>query len=371
MHTNSLPPSDRTDSAPDAPAAPQTAPPIPNSLVAMQEARQRIPGDIVNKATQDLPDNQRSSLRRFHAYYVEHDLSIQEAAKLIEVSSSTISLVFHGRYGAKLDNIVAAINSFFDLLDKRSQSRKLNFIPTKLTKLIWATCDTALEFQKVGFLFSDSQIGKSEALKAYQATHNHGSTIYVEVPTGGCLSDFLVSLAEKLRISPCQRIPLLRRHIINAFDSRMLLIVDEAHRTVDDSASSKAIRTIEFIREIFNASQCAVVICATNAFRDAMEKGSLEKILRQLKRRRVLSPQLGPVPSRDDLNTFAAAYGLPPSSGEARKLETEMVENEALGMWLTLLRMGCKIAAQKKARMDWAHVLSAHKGQQALEKGLA
>ena len=29
--------------------------------------RHRIPGDVVNKATTDLPDNQRSAIRRFHA----------------------------------------------------------------------------------------------------------------------------------------------------------------------------------------------------------------------------------------------------------------------------------------------------------------
>lgn len=369
MHSNSLPQSDRAD-APDldtpAEASRST---VPNSIVAMQEARQRIPGDIVNKATQDLPDNQRSALRRFHAYYIENGLSIEEAAKLIDVSGSTLSLVFHGRYGARLDNVVSAINSFFNLLDKRSQSRKLNFIETALTRRIWQICESALEFQKVAFLFGDQQIGKTEALKAYQATHNHGSTIYVEVPTGGNLLDFLIALAEKLRISPCQRVALLRRHIINAFDDRMLLIVDELHRTVDDQAKSMSVRTVEFIRELFNSRQCGVVLCATNVFRDEMEKGSLEKILRQLKRRRLCSLQLPSVPTREDLNTFAAAYGLAPSAGEARKLEVQMIEQEALGMWLTLLRMASKLATQKKAKMDWAHVLSAYQGLQALEKG--
>ena len=58
---------------------------------------------------------------------------------------------------------------------------------------------------------------------------------------------------------------------------------------------------------------------------------------------------------------------MPPSEGQARLLEKAMVENEALGMWLTLLRMASKIASQRKVKLQWAHVLSAHAGLKALE----
>lgn len=364
----------RSISDPDpltSPLSPLTSDPVS----AMNAARQAIPGDIVNKATADLPDNQRSAIRRFHAYYTEKDLSLAEASELLELSptSGSLSLVFHGRYGAKLDGIIARINRFFG--DLSAPSRKLDFIETKLTQRIWQVCDVALEFQKIGFIYGDQQIGKSEALKAYQRAHNHGSTSYVEVPTGGALLDFLTVLAERLRISPFQRIAVLRRRIINAFDKRMLLIVDEAHRTVDDMAGARSVRTIEFIRELFNEKQCGVVICATNVLRDAMDSGPLEKILRQARRRRLAAVQLPSTPTQEDLNIFAAAYGLPPSSGEARKLETRMIEHEALGMWLTLLRMAAKVAAQQNrgqttVKMDWSHVLTAHKGLQALESGL-
>ena len=324
------------------------------TIQAMQDARQRVPGDIVNRATADLPDNQRSAIRRFHAYYIEHDLSIAEAAKLIRVAGSTLSLILNGHYPAKVDNVVAEIEGFFELSDRRSQSKKLNFIHTKLTQRIWGVCDAALEFNKIAFIWGDGQIGKTEALRAYQAAHNHGSTLYLEVPTGGTLQDFLISMAEKLRI-------------INSFDDRMVLIVDELHRTVDRQAGRPSIRTIEFIRELYNERQPGIVLCGTNVFRDEMDSGDLERILRQLKRRRLCALQLPNVPSREDLNTFAAAYGLAASAGDARKLEADMVEHEALGMWLTLLRMAAKLAATRKQKLEWAHVISANAGLQALE----
>lgn len=339
-----------------------------NAIAAMAAKGVKIPGDVVNRATAELPDNQRSAIRRLHAYYIEHDLSLAEISKLIGKSEAVAGLVFRGKYEASLDAVVKEIESFFELLDKRSQGRKLEFIKTTLTEQIWNVCDAAVEFQKIAFIFGDMQIGKTEALKAYQVTHNHGSTIYVRNPAGGMELNFLSELARKLRISDNLSVTKLRERIISAFDDRMLLIVDEAHQSIPESGQSSAkVRTIEFIREIFDQTACGVVICATNVFRDAMDAGPVEKILRQTKRRRLCALQLPNTPRQIDLNAFAASYGLEPSSGVARTLEKEMVEEEALGMWLTLLRMGAKLAAQRKQKMTWNHVLNAHAGLKKLE----
>ncbi len=329
----------------------------------------RISGDIVNKATADLPDNQRSAIRRLHAHYMENNFSLGDIAKLVDFSDATISLIFRGRYDGSLENVVEKINKFFKLQDERSQSRRLPFIKTKMTERIWHVCDSALEFQKIAFIFGDQQIGKTEALKAYRDDHNHGSTIYVRMPTGGALCNFTLELARVLRIGENYSVNRTRERIKAAFDDRMLLIVDEAHACIKEHGrSQRSVETIDFIREIFDETQCGVVICATNVFRDAMDTGALHKILRQIKRRRLCSLQLPNAPTQNDLNAFAAAYGLPPSSGEARALEKRMIEDEALGMWLTLLRMGAKIASTRKEKMSWNQVRLAEEGLQDLEK---
>jgi len=340
-----------------------------NQLQVAGKGTIKVAGDIVYQATAELPDAQRSAIRRFHSYYMDNNLSLDEAAALIRFESGAIlSQVFRGKYGAKLDNIVAEIESFFELQDKRSLGKKLPFIETRLTKRIWDICDAALEFQKIAFIFGDMQIGKTAALREWALRHNHGSTIYVRVPTGGALLNFMTRLANELHISGNMSITKLRERIIGAFDSRMLLIVDEAHACIRDSGNqSMPVQTIEFIREIFDETDCGVVLCATNVFRDAMETGAVSKVLRQTRRRRLCALQLPNVPTQTDLNTFAAAYGLPVSSGPARELETRMIEHEALGMWLTLLRMGAKIAAQRRRAMTWNDVLNASAGLKELE----
>jgi hypothetical protein len=188
------------------------------------------------------------------------------------------------------------------------------------------------------------------------------------MPTGGQMSSFLIAMARELHIGESLSITRMRERIKGMFDDRMLLIVDEAHACIKaESRSQSAVQTIDFVREIFDEKECGLVICATNIFRDAMEGGPMHKVLRQSKRRRLCSLQLPNEPTRADLNTFAAAYKLPPSQGAAMALEKQMVEDEALGMWLTLLRMGAKLAAQRKQKMDWGHVLAARAGVQELE----
>lgn len=328
----------------------------------------RIAGDVVNRATAELPDNQRSAIRRLHAHYVENNLTLGEVGRLVDYSDAAISTLFRGKFEGNLDNIVNAIERYFKLEEERGQSRKLDFIKTSLTERIWKVCGSALEFQKIAFIFGDYQIGKTEALIAYRNAHNHGSTIYVRMPTGGSLSNFLMALARELRIGTSLSVTRMRERIKAAFDDRMLLIVDEAHCTIrEHGRSQRSVESIDFIREIFDEKKCGVVICATNVFRDAMDTGALFKILGQTKRRRLCSLQLPSMPTQGDLNTFAAAYQLPPSSGLARDLEKRMVQDEALGMWLTLLRMGAKIAGKRKEKMTWNHVLLAEAGLRELE----
>lgn len=343
----------------------------PNGLVNTQPQQTfttRIPGDIVNRATAELPDNQRSAIRRLHAYYIENNLGLGDLGKLIGYSDATISTLFRGKFEGSVDNVFQAIERFFKLEDERGQSRKLPFIKTDLTNRIWKVCAQALEFQKIAFIFGDYQIGKTEALIAYKEAHNHGSTVYVRMPTGGSLCNFLVALARELRIGTNLSIVRLRERIKAAFDDRMLLIVDEAHACIrEHGRSQRSVESIDFIREIFDEKKCGVVICATNIFRDAMNTGNLFQILGQTKRRRLCSLQLPNSPTQDDLNTFAAAYHLPPSSGHARDLEHRLVSDEALGMWLTLLRMGAKIAVKRKEKMNWNHVILAHAGLRDLE----
>jgi hypothetical protein len=191
-----------------------------------------IPGDMVNRITAPYEDGPRSAIRWLHAHASEHNLSLRALGELIGYDKSVIHHVFNGTYTSSLEPIVQRIEKLKAKVDARAAGRAVPFIETALSRKIWKICDLTLEFQKCSFIFGDSQIGKSRNLLKYRDDHNHGATIYTSIPTGGNLSLYLAEMARALRFSPNQRERELRRRCMEAFDDRMLLIVDEVHQAV-------------------------------------------------------------------------------------------------------------------------------------------
>jgi DNA transposition AAA+ family ATPase len=332
----------------------------------MATRRWRIPGDAVNRATSDLQDDQRSAIRWLHAHCAEHDLSLDDAGKLIRYDPSTVYRLMHGKYEGNLDNVCREIQSARRLIEERHKGRRIGFIVTALARKIWRVCDAALEFQRIAFIIGESQIGKTAAVLKYRDDHNHGSTVYVRVATGGGIAYLLADLAVALRFSPQQKEKELRRRVIDSFDDRMLLIVDEVHQCVI-SSRGQSVRTVEFIRELHDATACGVVLCGTQIFDREIETGRFAGILKQTNRRRLVKLRLPDLPSRKDLDTFAAAYDLPPAEDADLALQSAVLRDEALGMWLCLLRMAAKLASRDAKKLTWAHVHRAWAGLRSLE----
>lgn len=334
------------------------------NALGVAPAKLRIPGDAVNKATADLKDNQRSAIRWLHGYAMQHNLNLPELSKLVRYDASTLHRVFWGKYNGNLEAVSKEILRFKQLEEKRQRGRKLDFIETSLSQRIWQSCRWALEFQRLVYIIGETQTGKTTNLKQYALDHNHGETTYMVVPTGGTMNQCLAELATVLRISPRNKTGELRRRIIDSFDDRMLLIVDEAHQCV---LTERRLNFLEFVREIHDRTGCGVVISATQDLWDEIEAGRLSNLLRQSKRRRLMTVRLPNKPTTADLNTFAKAYGLKPATGEALKLQTKIIEKEALGMWLTLLRMAASMASTNGTRMTWDHVTEANLGLRYME----
>jgi DNA transposition AAA+ family ATPase len=336
----------------------------------------RIPGDRVNKATADMEDEPRSLIRWMHAYYDENDYTLDELAPKLKqpngqpYSRDSLYQLLTGRREAGIENMVAAIKAFKKDVERAEQIAaervkitRVGFILTGLAQKIWKLCNAALIYQKIVFIWGDSQIGKTTALEKYAVDHNHGETIYVRVPEGGALYSFLEELATALRMSPQQKIGELRRRIMEAFDDRMLLVVDEIHNCFMTGDGKAHLRVGEFIREIHDRRKCGVIICGTNIGQQAIFEGKHKDLQKQLRRRSLgKGLQLPNVSSTKDLDAIAAAYGLEPAEGEALKLQREVNEQDGLGVWMTYLQAASRGARKKNANatLKWEHVIKAH-----------
>jgi DNA transposition AAA+ family ATPase len=338
------------------------------ATAAMQAIKYRISGDVVNKATASLADDERSALRWLHSFAGERNYSLEEVASLLKQDSGkpysrdSVYQALTGRRaesGASLAPIVSAIERLRKIEGARAV--RAGFIETMLTQRVWKICETALNFQRIAFIYGDSQIGKTTALEEYQRTHNHGETIYVRMPAGGTFGEFIRCIAKALRISPVLKDWQMKDKIFGAIDSRMLLIVDQCHECFLGQYSDRSLRCLLFVMEIFDRSRCGVVLVGTAKFEAGIMDSRYRETLKQLVRRGLPKPlRLPDKPSSGNLNEFSAAYGLPPATDAALALQAETIRDHDLGIWLTTLQAGQKIATRRKEPMTWQHVIAAN-----------
>jgi DNA transposition AAA+ family ATPase len=339
-----------------------------NATAAMQAMRYRIPGDVVNKATSTLADDERSALRWLHSFASERNYSLEEVASLLKQDSGkpysrdSVYQALTGRRaesGASLAPIVSAIERLRKIEEARAV--RAPFIETTLTQRIWKICETALNFQRIAFIYGDSQIGKTTALEEYQRTHNHGETIYVRMPAGGTFGEFIRCIAKALRISPALKDWQMKDKIFASIDSRMLLIVDQCHECFLGQYSDRSLRCLLFVMEIFDRCHCGIVLVGTAKFEAGIMDSRYRETLKQLVRRGLPKPlRLPDKPTVANLNEFSAAYGIPPATDAALALQADTIRDHDLGIWLTTLQAGQKIATKRKEPMAWKHVIAAN-----------
>lgn len=333
---------------------------------------QRRPGDAVNRNTAALPDDQRTALRWLHTYGDEHDLTNKALGEKIGYSESTISRLYGAemKYEGNLDEVCDAIATLRRKVDSERNSGKerLPFIETNLSKHIFKLGRAAVEYRRLVYAFGETQIGKSRSAKEL-AEQNKGEFFYWEMPVGGALTNFLANGAQAMRISARGDGGVLRRRMINSFDRRSLIIIDQMHRAFSDRSGNMVdepnkaqLATLDFIIEMFDANEPGVFLLGSNVFRSGISQAVHKNFFRQL-RGRSLNPegfQLPDVPSRADLNAFARHYRLAPATGAALTLQNEIIGTHGLAVWLTRLASANKRAGKIGRAMEWEDVIRAH-----------
>lgn len=368
------------------------APPSAEAVTSPAARRFNIPGDQVKAAISDLPSDQAGLIWWYFGFCSKANLSRSELGETLKKPGgggyyshdSIIQLLTGGRIrrGENIDPLLDAIAALKKVEDARGSHVTSGFIQTRLAREIHGRCMKALHRQRITYVFGDSQIGKTESLLEVQRTNPPGQVVYVETPTGGNVTHFIYALAKQFAIPTKQGAKAgLRDRVIESFDSRMLLIVDEAHRCLRPGSIS-GLETFSFIRELWNRRKCGIVIALTNEGRDQFLHGPHAAQLAQLWRRRITPLQLPNVPPDDDAALFARAYGLPAaaddlvtirvtihdSAGREQtvnhadsplRLQRHVLKTEGLGVWIGILQDASDMASEQKKAITWGAVLKA------------
>lgn len=244
-------------------------------------------------------------------------------------------------------------------------SDPLPFVETRFARRVWQTINYARKYGKITFIFGESQIGKTCAIREY--VRRTPDAHYVRMPSSPTLRlfvhDWATALGAPLRLTFPQR----RQYILRTLKRSDVVVVDECHQAIltERNINPTTAKIFEFIREIYDAVGCGLTLCSTNIFETEMVNGSLSGVLEQCNRRSLVTFHCPSRPSLGDLAKFAAAHGLGDITEDAKTIQAEVVRRECLGVWLTIMRMACEIAAAQGRAVSWDDVVLAKRERDA------
>jgi len=311
-------------------------------------------------AAKEITEEQAELVWWFYCFCRDQNFDLVEAAQQIGKDSTTVYRLFTCTYGAKLDNLCADIARYKKLAIERASHVKMDFVETSIAKTIWRACDGALITQTIAMLYGDSQIGKTMALVEYARRNNHGQTKYMRMPASAGVQLFMRELARSCFVSPNRSFDGMRESVLNTVDDKTLIIVDEIHQGFISYQKGSQLKVLEVLREIYDRTQCGMVLCGTNVWRREMMEGKLCQVLEQLRRRGTIKIQLPARPPKSDLDRIAKKFGLPPPEGMAYEVLKEMLHTSGLGMYVKYLQNAARMAQRAGEKLSWDHFVQAH-----------
>jgi DNA transposition AAA+ family ATPase len=299
--------------------------------------------------------DQRELMWWYFCWCKEQDYSLTKSGDEIGVSSTTVYRILTNTYAAAVDNFADKIASYRRIVEGRAQIKSAGFMQTSLTTRIFNACSAALISQTIVLLYGDSQIGKTRALEEYARENNHGQTIYVRLPASSGVQLVAKEIAKACYVSPNSCFEKLRERILKSIGENNLVIIDELHQVFMSYHKHSQIKVLEFIREIYDRTNCGMVLCGTHVLRTEIETGKLALMLEQLRRRCTHTIQLPSKTSRADLVKIADRFGLPEPGGDEQEIIKDMIHKSGLGMYIKFLQASSRLASRRGEDLEWSH----------------
>lgn len=349
-------------------------PPAPEEPNDHKTQRINISGDTVTRSTADLVDEQKLLVRWAFDFAKANGFSWKDAERTYKVSSTTLYRVWTDKYrqpdklkvkgesidnpkaGERiaLDNICRELDRAKRLAEARAGVSRLPFIETKTYKRIAKIADEVLATNTIGFVFGESQIGKTRCLEEYTRRHNHGQTLLVTCPPAAGVQLLTSEIGRALHIGHSSFDRMYLR-VCEALDDSRLLILDEAHMLFETYQKGSVARCFATIRHIHDRSRCGLLIVATNVFPTEAKQSEFRNTMKQFFRRGTLTLNLGTDPDWKDVLAIVAHYKLAEPRGRSLETLRLLAHEDGLGKITKYLHGAARMAAKKDEALAWSH----------------
>lgn len=367
-----------------------------------------IGANTVTQATEHLSEEERLLIRWLHVYARDQDWEWEDVVKAVGYSSTTWYRIWTDKYrypkwdtkvgkdGVKVrtpqaragdrmpvSEHCAEIRRFKKLVEQREAVARAGFVETSVWKRVEWVCQRSFVRQRIGFVYGESQIGKTTCLEEYARRNNSGQTTYVELPPAAGVQLMTRAIARALHVSSNTCYEHLIQDVLDALDESKLLIVDEVHRVFTTYQKTSVMRCLDVLRYIHDKTKCGLVLCGTNVFRDQLKQGEFFQYLKQLRRRGLNEVQLPSSPPREDLDLMARKFGLDPDKHgtfdieqrepgvkgkpEVRKVQylsedimQHLAKTDGFGKFVIRLQDAVELARKRDEKPSWFHFVRAH-----------
>lgn len=320
-----------------------------------------------------IPEDQQDTLRFWYFLGKDRDWSLGKLASACGVSTTTLSRVFRGDYGADLKNLCASLEKA-----RASYSQSVenpDFIMTSLAKHMFQVFDSTRALRTVSFMIGVMGNGKTSNAQEYKARNNHGRTCYYRCEPGLTLAQFIGGVADacgiKLKTKKGQTVIREKTYSILSAGNR-LLIIDEFHELFlrRQSNDITPVLQAEYLRAIHDISGCGLSIISTDALSKHLIDNS-EALAQLIDRGPMGIIKLPAKPTADDLKSFIKSYGLAPLTDRepvAQAVVKDILQSSGLRKLVMHLRHGASYAKRLGLRYEWHHFTKAFEDIKSLNR---
>jgi hypothetical protein len=346
---------------------------IPAHRLGAQKSYRIRTSDVV-AAMKFRSKAEADQLMWLHRHCIKGDLGLAEVAKRLLkpggegecYSFDTIrkALTTRGSEGGtekSYARIAEAIKTYRVAQETADAAIAPGLVRTPLMDRVFQMCETARVFHRPVLIYGDSQSGKTVALEAYTTYSKAGTTYLFRLPNEGRAPDLIRMVGRQLNVQATGSIAEILFRVCDSLTSSDLVIFDEIHNAFRYERKDNAVKTMNFIREIWDRVKCPMVLAGSPLVRKAFHEAEYgyKDALQEFFRRSLLEYSLPDRPTPKDLIATAAGYGLPPAQGDALKLQTAIIAEHGQGVWFEHLEAARRIAANLGQALAWDHVIGA------------
>lgn len=345
-------------------------PPAPDDSNPRSTGSYGIAAHHFEATLNNYPEASREILRYWFFLGKDKNWSLAKLQDATGVSTTTLSRVFRGVYGAETESVVATLErarlTYAESVDNPE------FIETSLARRLFATFDKTRALGNVSIVWGKMGIGKTAIATEYQRRNNHGKTLLVRFPAGATFAFFVAHVAKACGVSVRSQSQIQQREKIYQVlaAGKRLLIVDELHQAFLTTRSDTAVKCCEFLREIIDVSGCGLVLMGTKLLQESVFSGPHKDALAQLVDRGTVQIPLPDKATKSDVKAFLSNYGLqfPSPEDPAAHVLNDILVSHGLRKLTMHLRDGAAYARKRQESYQWTHFLSAFEAIQSLSK---